>query len=808
MSRTISPRKGPSAPKTYCYHCGDVCLSDSIQFEEKYFCCNGCKTVYEILEENQLCSYYQFNQSAGISPDKSLYSGKFDYLDNPEIYQKLLHFSSDSQSQVRFYIPGIHCNSCIYLLENLGKIRDGILASTVDFPKREISIVFHPELIRLSEIAELLAKIGYTPRIQLDRMDAGTQGSKDKSQWYKIGVAGFCFGNIMMLSFPEYFSIGKSTENQDLRQVFLWMNLGLSLPVLLYSAQDFFKSAWGSLKLWHLNIDLPISVAILVTFLRSCYELITGIGPGYFDSMTGIVFFMLLGRVFQNHTYSRLSFDRDYKSFFPIAVNRIAATGDLQIPITDLQVGMRIRIRNQELIPADAILKQGAALIDYSFVSGESDAVEKRPGDHVFAGGRQIGTSIELEIIREVKQSYLTQLWNNPSFSKDKMGSDNGSLVHKINQYFSLSVFILAAVTAAFWLWQNDTSRMMNALTTILIVACPCILLLASTFTNGAVLRTLGRNNFYLKNAKVIERLAQADVIVFDKTGTITQSKNMLISSEGIPMNPEYYATIYSLASQSSHPLSIQIAAMFPGLDKLHVSDYREIPGQGISGMVNGKFVRIGSEAFLTVAKSAGHVSTQVFIEIEGQILGHYRLKHRIREELPALFGKLRRDFNLYLLSGDRDSDRSRLSEYFPISNMRFDCSPEAKLDFIKDLQSKGKHVVMVGDGLNDAGALQESFAGIAVSESNTYFSPACDAIIEGGKLGQLAKFISYCRSQKAIIRSAFLFSLIYNFIGLYFAVRGELQPLIAAILMPSASISIVLFVSLAASISAKKKGL
>ncbi|MEO7175435.1 MAG: heavy metal translocating P-type ATPase metal-binding domain-containing protein, partial [Saprospiraceae bacterium] len=201
MNSIVSRLRGPSAPRTYCYHCGDVCLSDSIQFEEKFFCCNGCKTVYEILEENQLCSYYQFNQAAGLSPDKSRYSGTFDYLDNPDIFHKLLHFSSAKQSHIRFLIPGIHCSSCIYLLENLGRISKGIVASTVDFPKREISIVFHPEEIKLSEIAELLAKIGYTPRIQLDSMDAGPQSPRDRSQWYKIGVAGFCFGNIMMLSF-------------------------------------------------------------------------------------------------------------------------------------------------------------------------------------------------------------------------------------------------------------------------------------------------------------------------------------------------------------------------------------------------------------------------------------------------------------------------------------------------------------------------------------------------------------------------------------------------------------------------------
>lgn len=791
-----------------CYHCGEACENEKIHKEDKLFCCEGCKLVYEILEENSLCSYYSIEPGSGNSPKEESFSGKFAYLDREDIREKLIHFRSETQNHITFYIPGIHCSSCIWLLEHLQRIDSGILNSTVNFPKKELSLVYNPTEVELSRIAEIMTMIGYEPHISLNDIDSSSKKKVDRSAWYKIGVAGFCFGNIMMLSFPEYFSIAEADEIPGLRSTFSLLNLGLAIPVLLYSASDFFKSAWGALRARQLNIDLPVAAAILMCFLRSIYELAYDIGPGYFDSMAGIVFFMLIGRAFQNKTYETLNFDRDYKSYFPVAVSVADGNSEQRLPVTALKKGMRMIIRNAEIIPADAILIQGNGLIDYSFVTGESKPVQKKSGDLIYAGGKHEGTRIELEIVKQVKQSYLTTLWNKPAFQKDDAEEKKASLENKINRYFTISVFIISALAAGYWIWQGDNTRLINSVTTILIVACPCILLLAATFTQGNVLRILGRKGMFLRNAFVIEKLSKADAIVFDKTGTLTKVDQKQLQFSSVLKENEQ-VELASICAHSNHPLSRVITSIFSNHDRLQVSNYVEIAGKGLSGTVNGITYYIGSAQFVSAEVSSDASSeTRVYIRKEMEILGYFKASYPLREGMSEVLQKLSKDKEIYILSGDNESDKSYFSRWFDESNMHFNQKPEQKLEFIKRLKSQGKTVMMVGDGLNDAGALQESDSGIAVSDNLNNFSPSCDAILDGKQMTILHTFLEYCKDSNRVIAISFALSTLYNIIGLYFAVQGELQPVIAAILMPTASITIVSFATLLSSLLAKTKGI
>src|SRR6218665_237980 len=359
-----------------CYHCGEDCEDSHIHTEEKIFCCQGCKMVYELIHQNGLCDYYAIGSKPGISQKIRPHEGKFTFLNNGEIASKLIHFREGSQSHVTFYLPQMHCSSCIWLLEHLQKLDPGIISSKVNFLKREVNMVFHEEKTNLRTLAELLSGIGYEPHISLQDM-SGKVKKYDRSRIYKIGIAGFCFGNIMMMSFPEYFASGDMGE-ATLKKAFSFINLGLSLPVFFYCASDFFISPYKSLRQKMLNIDAPIALAILITFARSLYEIITQSGAGYLDSMSGIVFFMLLGRFFQNKTYDSLSFDRDYRSYFPIGVTRLGSEGkEEQVPVSGIRKGDRLRIHSHEIIPADGILFMGKGNIDYSFVTGESLPSEK-----------------------------------------------------------------------------------------------------------------------------------------------------------------------------------------------------------------------------------------------------------------------------------------------------------------------------------------------------------------------------------------------------------------------------------------------
>ena len=430
-----------------CYHCGADCL-ETIQLEDKSFCCDGCKMVFKLLDENGLCQYYDLSDMPGLTAKGHFVSEKYNYLDNTAISEQLIQFKLGEQAHVVFYLPQIHCVSCVWLLENLHKINAGIIQSKTHFEKKEIKIVFNTSLISLKQVVQLLAFVGYEPVIHLGGNDWLKKKKVNKKQLYKIGIAGFCFSNIMMLSFPEYLS-NNAVELGPLRHFIIYINLLLSLPVLFYSASGFFISAYTGLRQKWLNIDAPIALAIAVTFSRSVYEILSQTGAGYLDSMSGIVFFMLIGRWFQDKSYDSFAFDRDYHSFFPLGVTVLEEGKEVNKALSSLIKGEMVLLRTDEMIPADAVLLTEGALIDYSFVTGENAPIAVAIGEMIYAGGIQKGRSIQLEVLKPVGQSYITELWNSPVLKTEK--NIEKSFVHPWSQYFTIILFLIAITSGIYW---------------------------------------------------------------------------------------------------------------------------------------------------------------------------------------------------------------------------------------------------------------------------------------------------------------------------------------------------------------------
>lgn len=786
-----------------CYHCGAT-SKHVIEFESHQFCCNGCLTVYQILEKNQLCQYYDFNETPGQTISDSAIDSKFLFLEDESVLQKLIHFKQNNEVHIRFYLPQVHCSSCLYLLENLYKIHPGVLSAKLNFTKKELTIAIDNSKTTIKNVAVFLSKIGYEPYFSLS--DIGGSDSKpkvSKSRILKLGVAGFCFGNIMLLSFPEYFSWG--TDLDGLKPLFQTVILVLILPVMLYSATEFYKLAWGGLKEKYLNIDLPIVLAMFITFGRSLYEVITHTGPGYFDSLSGIVFFMLLGRLLQDKTYRSITFDRDYTSYFPISATIFKSGSEVSKPLPDIEVNDELVIHDQEIIPVDGILASGEACIDYSFVTGESVPVTLNAGSWVYAGGRQLGASVRVLAQKTVSQSYLVSLWNQQQKQSEIGSRLESGYVQKASQYFTLALFTLATLAAVYWSF-NDPSKVWNAVTAVLIVACPCALLLSVTFTHGHFLSLLAKNGFYLKGAKSLEKMNLVKHVVFDKTGTLTQSKNPNIFYEGQKLTEDELDVVAAVAQESVHPHARQIAKFLerPRINCVPVTNF---PGLGIQGSYLGMNVEIGSKEFLKLGETFESQIKGSFlgIKINGDFKGYFILKSGFRSQMEPLMQKLSKDLKLTVISGDNDSEKSVLQRIFPEKTLLiFNQKPHNKKEFIQSLESAGSKTMMVGDGLNDAGALMESSFGLAVTDDISYFSPGSDAIILGDELSNLDKFFEMSRRMRKIIWWSFAISIGYNFIGLFFAVRAELNPIIAAILMPASSISIVLFTWLSALISAK----
>lgn len=776
-----------------CFHCGlDIIREEEIVFDGLTFCCAGCKTVYEIFSLNDLTSYYDFEQSPGATPQDI--KGKYDFLDNEKIVERLLEFREDTTAIVSLSIPHIHCSSCIWILENLQRLEKEISSSQVNFPEKKVRITFNPGKLSLKEIVTLLNRIGYAPYISLENYER-EKTVTDRTLTYKLGVAFFCFGNIMLLSFPEYF---ESTEFwlDHYKGFFRWLVFALSLPSFFYSASGYYVSAYKSIKAGMLNIDIPIALGIIVMFVRSTVDIVFDYGQGFFDSLTGLVFFMLLGKMFQIKTYSFLSFERDFKSYFPIAVTKINGDAEESVPIYDIQQGDRLLIRNEELIPVDGVLISEKASIDYSFVTGEAIPITKNSGDKLFAGGKQMGKVVEMEVLRSVSQSYLTQLWGNDVFQK-KIDQQYKTITDSISRYFTPILLLISVVGFGYWIFR-DANTAFNVFTAVLIVACPCALALTAPFTMGNVLRILGRKKFYLKNALVIEQLAKVDTLVFDKTGTITTNKKSNISYEGGFVSEEDEALIKNTLRASNHPLSRMLYESLPEAKKLKADAFDEFTGKGIEARINGSVIKIGSASFVEKTEENAIRQTAVHIKINERYLGKYTFNNQYREGLQELFRSLSHQYEIKILSGDNEGERETLERLVPEgTELIFNQKPEQKLEFIKGLQEQGRNVMMVGDGLNDAGALAQSNVGISISENVNVFSPACDAILDAGEFQKLHYFLKLSHKAMTTIKMSFALSLLYNVVGLGFAVTGNLLPLVAAIIMPLSTITIVGFVTL-----------
>lgn len=777
-----------------CFHCGlDINIADEIIFDKKNFCCAGCKTVYEIFSVNDMSCYYDFEKSPGATPLDI--KGKYDFLDNENIITKLLDFQESETAIVSLNIPHIHCSSCIWILENLQRLEEGINASQVNFPEKTVRITYNPAVVSLSKIVYLLSSIGYEPYISLENYETGHK-NVDRSLTYKLGVAFFCFGNIMLLSFPEYFEITEYWLD-TYRPFFRWLIFALSLPSFLYSASGYYVSAYKSIKSKMLNIDIPIALGIIVMFIRSTIDIVFDYGSGFFDSLTGLIFFMLLGKMFQIKTYSFLSFERDFKSYFPIAITRINSdSSEESIPVYDIVKGDRLLIRNQELIPVDGILISESASIDYSFVTGEAVPITKHSGDKIFAGGKQIGKVIEMDVLQSTSQSYLTQLWSNDVFQKN-VEQKHKNITDTISHYFTPILLLIAFASFGYWIFK-DTVTAFNVFTSILIVACPCALALTAPFTMGNVLRIFGKQKFYLKNALVIEQLAKVDTIVFDKTGTITTNKKSSISYQGRTITEDDSIGVKNLLRASNHPLSRMLYDFLPDKRRVSVLDFEEINGKGIQGTIEGKYIKLGSALFVEKDEDSLLLQTAVHITIDGEYYGKYIFNNQYREGLNSLFNGLKQHYQIKVLSGDNDGERSVLRSILPEgTELIFNQNPEQKLEFIKKLQMEGNNVMMVGDGLNDAGALAQSNIGISISENVNVFSPACDAILEANEFQKLHYFLNLSIKAMTTIKMSFGLSLLYNVVGLSFAITGNLKPLVAAIIMPLSTITIVSFVTI-----------
>ena len=733
---------------------------------------------------------------------------------------------ADGSARVRWSIPSMHCAACVAFLEELPAKMAAIRHAEVDFPRKTLAIAYDPDALDLVPLAAWLTRMGFEPVPEEQPAASAPSVRLRRKELGRLAVAGFCFGNIMLLSFADHLG-GDVFDASGFEGMFGAFNFLLSLPVLVYSGGGYFISAWRALRSRTLNMDVPIALGMLAIEGRSLWEWTTGMGMGYFDSLAGLVFFLLIGKWYQGHTHAQMSYERDYQSWFPMSVlRRTAAGGHEPVPISQLQPGDFIRIHHGEIVPADGVLREGAGWIDRSFVTGESLPVAVGPGEPLQAGGRQLAGALLIEVVKPVQQSALTRLWNSEAFQKERHDVVTDP-VHRIAKRFTAYVLTIALGAWLFWIGR-DAGTAWNALTATLIVACPCALALSLPFTYGSAMRYLGRAGAYLKNTLVVERMAGVRSLVFDKTGTLTPAAAFSVRFEAVSrgvesaetveaVNAAVRAAVAAVAASSAHPLSRAIARHWTdagesGIALPGVDGFLEQPGAGITAWAGGHRVRIGSarwvgadvapadwafpetDALQGTDGPDGLRTSLVYVALDDQPLGRFHFTKPLRTGIAEELSQLASRYDLHLFSGDADSERAAFARWFPAGQTHFNQQPEDKMAYIAARQAEhpGTFVAMIGDGLNDAGALRQADLGVAVVDDLYAFSPASDLILSAHALPYLGRMLDFARESRRTVYLLFAISFCYNLVGLSFAVQGTLTPIVAAILMPVSSFTVV----------------
>jgi Cu+-exporting ATPase len=771
---------------TVCLHCGNACETGAVRTAQGTFCCQGCEAVYAILERDGLSPFFRCEIQPGLPPQTTpgRDTSRFASLDDPDLAARLIEFDDGQMARVTWSVPALHCAACVWLLEQFWRFDPGVLRTEVDLLRHTLRVDFIPRETTLRRIAERLGALGYEPVVTPERTTSAIPRAR-RRLYLQLGVAGFAFGNIMTFSIPRYLSGG--VLDPQFQLMFNVLNIALAIPVLLFSASDYWRAAWQGLRLRRMSLDIPIALGLAVLFARSVVDITSGRGEGFMDSFSGLVFFLLIGRLFQQTAFDRIVFDRTFRSFFPLSVRLDTPDGPAMIPLERLGVGDRIVVRPHEIVPADAVLLDAAGAVDYAFVTGEQTPVAVAGGDVVRAGGRVVHRALALRVTREVSHSQLARLWNNPVFRAPKQYWLT-EVAARFGGWFTGLAVGLAGLGAVAW-WP-DVAMSAQVATAVLIIACPCALTLAAPITLGTAMGCLGRRGLFLKHAAVALDLSRIDTIVFDKTGTLTTaSAPMAVEQSGL--DDVAWNKVRRLAQESVHPASRAIATS--GAARGTVDGVREYAGEGLVGRVDGQRVVIGRAAFV-----AAHAGMPVSVSDDraiactvGQRLGGIRLSTPLRDGITEAAQALAARHEVSILSGDHDGDAARLRPLVG-ARMRFRQSADDKLASIQAARAAGRRVLMVGDGLNDAGALAAADVGIAVSDQTASIVPACDAVVAGERLIALPHYLRYAREARLVIRACFAISIAYNVLGLGLALTGRLTPLVTAILMPVSSLTIV----------------
>ncbi|OGQ91547.1 MAG: copper-translocating P-type ATPase [Deltaproteobacteria bacterium RIFOXYA12_FULL_58_15] len=797
-----------------CAHCGlEVPQSLLRGGAEQQFCCSGCEQVYGILHDWGLDGYYDVvNRHGGLGNPAAVSGRKFHEFDDPVFQDGQVESTARGMHTTALYLEGVHCAACVWLVEELPSVLEGVASVRLNLASGVAQVEWDPTKVALSSIAHALDSIGYTPHVRRQGAVERVRRSEDKSLLIKIGVATVCAMNIMFIQGALYAGEHQGMESR-FEQFFRWLSLALAIPVVLYSARPFFRAAWSGLVRRIPHMDLPIAIALGGAFGYSAYATFTGDGPVYFDSLSALVA-LLLGARYVQARAQRAALERanHIKSVaFVEYARRLDSLGiSFEVPVRTLAIGNRVEVRSGELIPVDGLVVDGHSSVDNAVLTGEPNAVAVAEGDRVHAGATNLGAKIVVEVEAAGENTRVGGLLA----LVDEAMSRRAPIVQladRISRIFVVSVLGLAVVAGviAFVRTDGDVSGTLQQVVALLVVTCPCALGLATPVALTVALSKAASAGIFVKNPEAFELCRTIDTVYLDKTGTLTEGAATVTKWRGDESVRQF---AFALESHSAHPVAqaFRRSLVQPVRPTFSVVDVVEVAGRGISGVVDGHRIAVGNAELMDLL--GVHVPTERHTDIVeltalglspllvangDEVVAVAGIGDRLRPEAGAtLEAFARAGIAVHILSGDHVDVVLRVATELGIPHERAHggMTPEAKHEIVAAACKDGKgRVMMVGDGVNDAAALALADIGVAVHGGAGASIVAADVVLTRPGLSSLLDLLIGGRRVLGVIHRNLGFSLLYNIIGASLAIAGLVGPLLAAVLMPVSSLTVIL---------------
>jgi Cu+-exporting ATPase len=775
-----------------CSHC-HLEFPDEVMIKEGdlRFCCKGCKGVYHLIHDKDLDSYYSKVGNRELAPPKEglIESSSFD---SESFQNRYLKERKDGFFEISLHIEGIHCSACVWLNEQILFETDGIIEANINFSTNRAKIVFDKKIILLSQIVETIRSIGYdaTP---FEKGENGKKLDRERKDYYiRLAVGIFGVMNIMWISIALYSGYFTGIE-QNIKTILNIAEWILSTPVLFFSGWIFFRGAYFGLKNRVVNMDILIATGSLLTYLYSIYITLFELGEAYFDSVAMIITFILIGKFLELLSKREISESLDLISKYQ--PNEVQLLNGEKIAVEKLKKGDLIVVKSGERVGVDGKIIRGEGTLDEATITGESLPILKNIGDQILSGTLLTDGYLEVEVEREFKESHI---WRLVSLLEDALSKKPNieNLANKISGIFSITILSLSLLTFTGWfLYSGDGNISFITAVSVLIIACPCALALATPIATLIGLNMGTKRGILFKEARFLETMAKADILAIDKTGTITEGKPKVVNS--VKFRDYNEKLLVSLLKISKHPISIGILDFIKNMRGVNLENIVTIPARGVRATYNETDIIGGNLQFMNENGIFPHIESNkshFYYAENGEVKALFELEDTLRKDAIEGIEKIKSiGLEVVILSGDREEAVKNIADEVGVSQWKSQLKPEDKLAWILEKQKSGKIVVMVGDGVNDILALGSANIGIAIGSGTDIAMEIGDVVLQKDSIVSLFESFQIGRKTFSLIRQNLGISLVYNAITIPIAIAGFVIPLVASISMSLSSLLVVL---------------